>query len=136
MLCFVFLFVNFPSEAYAKNGFNQQPTSNDGFNPGKNGQKVKVGSDYGWKDSKDRVWVPDGNMHGGKGWTRQYPNDSHDHVYPGGNIRSHNIGGDAGHKKDRINWFLVASLGLLFVVTVFSPIPGDEVVVAGALLGL
>lgn len=120
----------------AKNGFNNKPTAKDGFVAGKNGQKTKVGSDYGWKDSKGRVWIPDGKMHGGKGWTRQYKDGSHDHVYPGGKIRSHNIRGSAGHKKNKINWALAAGLGLLSVIAIFTPIPGDEIIVGGALLGL
>lgn len=104
MLIFTVLFsVGFGSEVQAKNGFFDKPTSSDGFKAGKNGQKAKVGNDYGWKDAKGRIWIPDGKMHGGKGWVRQYPNGSHDHVYQGGNVRSHNISGEAGHKKSKIN---------------------------------
>lgn len=136
ILTTIIISFGFDKEVQAKNGFNQKPTSADGFKAGKNGQKVRVGNDYGWKDSKGRVWIPDGKMHGGKGWTRQYPDGSHDHVYPGGNVRSHNISGSAGHKKSKINWITVSTLGLLGIVTVLSPIPGDELIVAGALLGL
>lgn len=137
ILIFTVLFsVGFGSEVQAKNGFSDKPTSSDGFKAGKNGQKVKVGNDYGWKDAKGRIWIPDGKMHGGKGWVRQYPNGSHDHVYQGGNVRSHNISGEAGHKKSKINWGLAAALGLLFVISVLSPVPGDELIVGGALLGL
>ena len=39
-------------------------------------------------------------MHGGEGWTVQYPNGGHEHAYPGGHIRkataySNKIGGTA-----------------------------------------
>ena len=112
MVTFLFSSI-FSIEVQAKNGFNDKPKSSDGFAAGKNGQKVKVGSDYGWKDSKGRIWIPDGKMHGGKGWTRQYPDGSHDHVFPGGNVRSHKVAGQAGHKQSKINWVLAIALGLL-----------------------
>ncbi|SET15472.1 polymorphic toxin type 37 domain-containing protein [[Clostridium] polysaccharolyticum] len=61
----------------AKNGFNQKPGSDVGFKEDKksNGQKVKApgGSDYGWRDTKGRVWVPDGKMHGGQEFTQMVP---------------------------------------------------------------
>ena len=30
-------------------------------------------------------------MAGGEGWRRHYPNGFHDHVYPGGKVRTHDI---------------------------------------------
>jgi len=45
----------------------------------------------GWLDNKGRVWVPDFDMDGGEGWRRHYPDGHHDHVYPNGKIRSHNV---------------------------------------------
>lgn len=30
-------------------------------------------------------------MHGGSGWTVQYPDGSHKHVYEGGGIRTHDF---------------------------------------------
>ncbi|MBE5906274.1 MAG: hypothetical protein E7277_05695 [Lachnospiraceae bacterium] len=119
----------------AKNGFNKKPTSDVGFEANKktNGKKVKAPSgNYGYKDSKNRVWVPDGKMHGGKGWTREYPDGSHDHVYENGNLRVHSSKSNSASN----NWLLVAVGILLLGVTVLSPIPGDEIVVGGALLGL
>lgn len=120
---------------YAKNGFNKKPNSKVGFkeNP-KTKSKVKApgSNDYGYKDSKGRVWVPDGKMHGGKGWTRVYPDGSHDHVYEDGNVRVHKSKSTSSGK----NWIVLAAIMLLFGVAVFSPIPGDEIVVGGALLGV
>lgn len=121
--------------AYAKNGFNKKPTPQDGFQEDKkqNGKVKAPGSnDYGYKDNKGRVWVPDGRMHGGRGWTRVYPDGSHDHVYEGGNVRVHN----STSTKSGQNWILVAAMILLLGVAVFSPIPGDEIIVGGALLGI
>ena len=52
-------------------------------------QKVKNpnGAGKGWPAKDGGVWVPDDNMHGGAGWTVQYPDGSHKHAYPSGHVR-------------------------------------------------
>lgn len=120
---------------YAKNGFNKKPGSDVGFkeHPKTKGKVKAPGSnDYGYKDEKGRVWVPDGKMHGGRGWTRVYPDGSHDHVYENGNVRVH----ESASNKASANWLLVAVGIILLGVTIFSPVPGDEVIIGGALLGI
>ena len=124
-----------PSTAYAKNGFNKKPDSSVGFKEDKksNGNKVKSPSgDYGWKDTNGRVWIPDGKMHGGAGWTREYPDGSHDHVYEDGNVRVHKSTSNSASA----NWLVIALSIILLGVVILSPIPGDEIIVGGALLGL
>lgn len=39
------------------------------------------------KDGGVWVWTP--NMHGGEGWTVQYPGGDHSHAYLGGGVRNH-----------------------------------------------
>jgi len=66
------------------------PPEDTGYNPPKKGAKeVKNpnGQGKGWQDKKGNVWVPTPGMHGGEGWTVQYPNGGHHHVYPGGKVR-------------------------------------------------
>nr|WP_303857839.1 RHS repeat-associated core domain-containing protein [Aminicella lysinilytica] len=69
-----------------------------GYKPPKNKNKAKRlykapggRGDKGWLDNKGRVWVPDNAMDGGPGWRRHYKDGSHDHVYPNGKVRTHNI---------------------------------------------
>lgn len=137
LLVIVMSLATLPSTiAFAKNGFNKKPDSSVGFKEDKktNGQKVKAPSgDYGWKDEKGRIWIPDGKMHGGQGWTREYPKDgSHDHVYEDGTVRVHK----SESNEASTNWVLLA-LGLILLgVTIFSPVPGDELIIGGALFGL
>ncbi len=70
-----------------------KPTENDGFIPKKNsnGEMVKhpKTGQYGWKDEKNKIWVPSGaNGHGGPHWDVQYPDGkTYDNVLPGGKIR-------------------------------------------------
>ena len=45
------------------------------------------GKGVGWLDNYGNVWVPTPDMHGGPGWTVQYPNGGHHHAYPGGRVR-------------------------------------------------
>lgn len=71
-------------------------------------------------------------MHGGKGWTRVYPDGSHDHVYEGGNVRVHK----SEKNEASSNWLLLVAGILLLGVTILSPVPGDELIVGGALLGI
>ncbi len=47
------------------------------------------GPGWGWKAKDDGVWVWTPNMHGGDGWTIQYPNGRHKHAYPNGGVRDH-----------------------------------------------
>lgn len=136
MLLFMLAFVSVNNNvAFAKNGFNKKPDSSVGYEPDKKtgDNKVKTpDGDVGWKDSKGRIWVPDGKMHGGKGWTRVYPDGSHDHVYENGNVRVHKSETNDASK----NWLLIALAIILLGVTIISPVPGDEIIVGGALLGI
>ena len=75
-----------------------QPPRETGYKPPKNPDKGKrrapapgARGETGWLDKKGNVWVPDVDMDGGEGWRRHYPNGSHDHVYPNGKVRSHDI---------------------------------------------
>ena len=79
------------------------PPDHPNFKPPKKGNR-KVnnpnGPGKGWEDKNGNVWIPDNTMHGGEGWTVQYPNGGHEHAYPGGHIRkataySNKIGGTA-----------------------------------------
>lgn len=136
MIVMMLSLTSFTTSVYAKNGFNQKPGADVGFKEDKksNGQKVKApgGGDYGWKDNKGRVWCPDGKMDGGEGWTRVYPDGSHDHVYPDGNVRVHK----SESNDASTNWLAVIAAVLLLGVTILSPVPGDEIIVGGALLGI
>lgn len=98
----------------------------------------KSGS-YGYKDSKGNYWVPNNTMDGGPGYVREWPDGSHDHVYPNGNVRKHSGKGAANFSAKKIDssgsWLKLGALGFLLVVTIISPIPGDEVLVGAAILG-
>ena len=66
------------------------PPDSPNFDPPKGGnRKVKNpnGPGKGWLDKHGRIWVWTPNMHGGEGWTIQYPNGGHHHEYPGGHVR-------------------------------------------------
>lgn len=66
------------------------PPDSPNFKPPKGGnRKVKDpnGSGKGWLDSHGNVWVWTPGMHGGDGWTIQYPKGGHHHEYPGGHVR-------------------------------------------------
>nr|WP_242854284.1 RHS repeat-associated core domain-containing protein [Oxobacter pfennigii] len=74
------------------------PPPETGYKPPKNPDKAKrrvpapgAHGETGWLDKDNRVWVPDFDMDGGQGWRRHYPNGSHDHVYPNGKVRTHNM---------------------------------------------
>ena len=47
------------------------------------------GKGWGWLAQDGGVWVYTPGMHGGEGWTIQYPKGGHSHAYPGGGIRNH-----------------------------------------------
>jgi len=113
-----------------KNGFSEKPSKKNGYNPdkktkGKKKKRAPKSNDYGWADDKGRVWVPDGKMHGGKGWTRVYKDGSHDHVYTNGKVRVHKAKG----KKNlaQRNYAAMIAAGILIGITIISPLPGDEV---------
>ena len=55
------------------------------------GKKVNNpnGKGKGWPAKDGGVWIPSPNMHGGEGWTIQYPGGKHDHAYVGGGRRTH-----------------------------------------------
>lgn len=77
------------------------PTEADGYKPPKkwNGRKVKNpnGKGSGWPAKNGGVWIPTGpagslpgttgSAHGGPHWDVQYPDGTHDNVYPGGKRR-------------------------------------------------
>ncbi|MBE6742806.1 MAG: RHS repeat-associated core domain-containing protein [Ruminococcaceae bacterium] len=72
------------------------PPPNTGYKPPKNPDKGKKRvpapggrGETGWLDKSGNVWVPDVDMDGGEGWRRHYRDGSHDHVYPGGKVRTH-----------------------------------------------
>ena len=68
------------------------PDHPDYIPPKKNGgRKVRNpnGAGWGWPAKDGGVWMPDFDMHGGEGWTIQYPGGGHSHAYPGGGVRNH-----------------------------------------------
>ena len=68
------------------------PPDHPDYKPPKKGnQKVKNpnGEGRGWRAKDGGVWVWTPNMHGGDGWTIQYPGGDHSHAYPGGKVRNH-----------------------------------------------
>ena len=113
------------SEGYDKFLLNEKSTPPDhpNFTPPKKGNrwvKNPNGNGYGWQANDGGVWVWTPNMHGGKGWTVQYPNGKHTHAYPGGGTRTHfSNDGSLGVK---IGFGLVATVILL----------ADNVTVLGA----
>ena len=71
---------------------NAPPDHPDYIPPKKGGgKKVKNpnGPGRGWPSKDGGVWMPDPDMHGGEGWTVQYPGGGHSHAYPGGKVRNH-----------------------------------------------
>ncbi len=71
---------------------NSPPDHPDYIPPKKHkGGKVKNpnGHGWGWPAKDGGVWMPDLDMHGGEGWTIQYPGGGHSHAYPGGGVRNH-----------------------------------------------
>lgn len=120
---------------------SKEPPSDVGFERDRSVQadkkfkNPKTGS-YGYRDSKGRYWVPDLNMHGGEGWTREWSDGSHDHVYPDGNVRKHKGNGKANFSSSGTNWIVIVGLGILTGIAILTPIPGDEIIVGGILLGL
>ena len=69
------------------------PPDHPNYTPPKKhkGGKVKNpnGPGWGWPAEDRGVWMPDPDMHGGEGWTIQYPGGGHSHAYPGGGVRNH-----------------------------------------------
>ncbi len=69
------------------------PPDHPDYIPPKKGGKTKVKNPNGkgrGRPAKDGgVWVPTPTMHGGEGWTVQYPNGGHSHAYPSGKVRNH-----------------------------------------------
>ena len=71
---------------------SKPPPPETGYQPPKrNPNPSKVpnpnGPGRGWPSRSGSVWVPDNSMHGGPGWTEQFPDGSHVHHYPNGNVR-------------------------------------------------
>ena len=71
----------------------KSPPDHPGYIPPKKGGPKLVknpnGFGWGWQAKDGGVWVPDPDMHGGEGWTVQYPGGEHSHAYPGGKVRNH-----------------------------------------------
>ncbi len=70
---------------------SNNPPDHPNYTPHKKGNNGKVknpnGAGKGWLADNGGVWIPTPNMHGGPGWTIQYPDGSHEHAYPGGKMR-------------------------------------------------
>lgn len=96
---------------------SSSPPDHPNFKPPKGGnRRVKNpnGKGNGWLSKDGGVWVWTPKMHGGEGWTVQYPNGSHSHAYKGGKMRNHFVT-EKPNLKDRIvvAGLLVIALGLL-----------------------
>ncbi len=73
------------------------PPPETGYQPPKKGLskydkgrvKVPNSKDKGWPARDGGIWVPDNGMDGDPGWTVQYLNGDHKHVYPNGHTREH-----------------------------------------------
>ena len=96
---------------------SSSPPDHPNFKPPKGGnRRVKNpnGKGNGWLSKDEGVWVWTPKMHGGEGWTVQYPNGSHSHAYKGGKMRNHFVT-EKPNLKDRIvvAGLLVIALGLL-----------------------
>ncbi len=69
------------------------PPNHPEYQPPKKGGGKKVrnsnGHGWGWPAKDGGIWVPDPDMHGGEGWTVQYPSGNHKHAYPSGKMRNH-----------------------------------------------
>jgi len=69
------------------------PPDHPDYKPPKKGGGKKVrnpnGEGWGWPAKDGGVWMPDPDMHGGEGWTIQYPGGGHSHAYPSGGVRNH-----------------------------------------------
>ncbi|HBI04570.1 MAG TPA: hypothetical protein DDY49_11140 [Paenibacillaceae bacterium] len=139
----IFMTLGFSIPALAALNTTKQPPSSVGFEKDSKTKKdtktknTKTGS-YGYKDSKGRYWVPNKNMHGGEGWTREWKDGSHDHVYTNGSVRKHKGNGQANFSNtnkygNNVPWYVLAGLGILSAICILTPIPGDEVIVGGAL---
>ena len=79
-------------EFFAMGNAKMGPPDHPDFTPPKKGnRRVKNpnGFGYGWEARDGGVWVWTREMHGGDGWTIQYPNGKHSHAYPGGGTRNH-----------------------------------------------
>ena len=100
------------------------PPDHPDFKPPKKGnRKVQNpnGAGKGWLAKDGGVWVPTDKMHGGEGWTVQYPGGGHKHAYPGGHVReatkvSDPVGGSA--------LILMGVVGLVYLVANDATIAG------------
>lgn len=103
------------------------PPDHPNFKAPKGGnRKVKNpnGKGNGWLAKDGGVWIWTPKMHGGKGWTVQYPNGSHSHAYKGGKMRNHFVV-EKPNIKDRI---IVASLVLLAIAMLADDATGVGVI--------
>ena len=109
-----------------KGSYNKDtPPDHSDFNPPKKGtRKVKNpnGQGNGWLAKDGGVWVWTPNMHGGEGWTIQYPGGDHSHAYPGGKVRNHFSSGQS--TEDAVIKIFVGAAATAFLVA-------DDITIAG-----
>ena len=112
----------------------KKPPDSPNFKPPKGGnRRVRDpnGSGKGWLDKKGNVWVWTPNMHGGEGWTVQYPNGGHHHEYPDGHIRGAKMQTEYTPPTwDRVLGGLV--LAIAVVADDFVGVVADDPLLAGA----
>ena len=86
------------------------------YKPPKNGpRKVKNpnGKGNGWEAKDGGVWIWTPNMHGGEGWTIQYPGGGHSHAYPGGGVR---YSFEPVYSSPSIGVYLLAGILIVFLL--------------------
>ena len=92
-----------------------EPNHPDYVPPKRGPRTVKNPNGFGkgWLADDGGVWVWTPNMHGGKGWTIQYPGGKHSHAYPGGGVRNHFVSQNVGENPKWLVFVGVASTALL-----------------------
>ena len=92
-----------------------EPNHPDYVPPKRGPRTVKNPNGFGkgWLADDGGVWVWTPNMHGGKGWTIQYPGGKHSHAYPGGGVRNHFVSQNVGENPKWLAFVGVASTALL-----------------------
>lgn len=125
--------INDKNNAAGNLDYKDSPPSSPNFKAPKKGNKrVKNpnGAGNGWEDAEGNVWVWTPGMHGGKGWTVQYPNGGHRHEYPDGHVRYATYG--VRYKEP--SWWSSALAGFLMLIIIADDVIGvveDEPLLAG-----